>query len=220
MAGVGDGSQVDEVGAVAKDGGTLSEDAAGNGTLADPTRSDKRHEPAARNQKPQLFDLRIAPDEPGERRGEPAPGDPDSGHGRRGIGSYFGDERISTAERVHDIPPAVALISQRAPEGRDVNSKIHFLDDSPGPGARDQFLFGDQLAGPLEHHQQEIECTIAEGNGPSCIAQHALDGPQFERSEAKGASCAGYGNSVVVSRCSTQTISLGLGTLTVASFES
>src|SRR5271168_2340487 len=134
----------------------------------------------------------------------------DSGCGRCGFGSYVGHEGISAADRVHNIPPAVVSISECAPQCRDVNSQITLLDDSPRPSARNQFLFREYLTGPLEQRRQEIKCTIAEGNGPSCVVQQALDGPHLERAEANDASRSDFGNDFVVSRYSAQAIPRGL----------
>ena len=62
------------------------------------------------------------------------------------------------------IPVPGAAVTQRPPQRADLQLEVALLDDRRRPGAGDQFLFADHLAGTPDHGSEDVKGAAAKPN--------------------------------------------------------
>src|SRR5580704_8739984 len=72
------------------------------------------------------------------------------------------DETITATGDIRNVPGAVLSVVQRLPQGTDLHAEICFIDRHVRPGARDQFVVTDDLAGTFYQGNQKIERAPAQ----------------------------------------------------------
>ena len=104
---------------------------------------------------------------------------------RRRSGGVFGDDirdkPITSPRDRLQVAAAFLPISQRPPEGGDLELQVSFNDVGAGPRARDQLILAEQFARPFDQSNEEIKGAATDMNGLACFEQEPLPGKQTER---------------------------------------
>ena len=103
-----------------------------------------------------------------------------------GLTCHRCDKGVTAAGIVGYVAPACAAIAERFAQRRDVHPQCPFFDDGIGPGAGDELVSGDGLAGAFDQRDQDVERAAAEPQRLPVIEQRALRRDQPERSEDEG----------------------------------
>src|SRR6516164_10763375 len=96
------------------------------------------------------------------------------------------DKGVTAAGIVGDIAPARTAVAKRLTQRGDMYPQRALVDDSIGPGAGDQLVSRDGLAGAFDQGDQDVERTAAEPQRLSVVEQHPPRRDQPERSEGEG----------------------------------
>src|ERR1700739_171195 len=72
------------------------------------------------------------------------------------------DKTITATGDVRYVPSAVLSVVQRLPQGSDLHAEISVIDRHIRPGARDQLVVADDLAGTFRQGNQELERATAQ----------------------------------------------------------
>src|SRR5262249_48045453 len=93
---------------------------------------------------------------------------------------------VAAPRYVGDVALAVAAVAERLAQCRDMDPQGALLDDRVGPGARDQFVLADRLAGAFGQRDQDVQRPAAERQWLFAVEQQPLLREQPERSEDEG----------------------------------
>jgi len=96
------------------------------------------------------------------------------------------NKAVTPAGVVGDVAPASAAIAKRLAQRRDMDPERTVVDDRIGPGAGDQLVLVDRLAGAFDERNQNIQRAAAEAQWFPVIEQYSLRRDQPERSEGEG----------------------------------
>jgi hypothetical protein len=102
------------------------------------------------------------------------------------LARHWCDKGVTAAGVVGDVAPACAAVAESLSERCDMDPQGAFVDDRIGPGAGDEPILVDRLAGAFNQCDQNIQRTAAEGQRFPVIEQYPLGGNQLVRSEDEG----------------------------------
>ncbi len=72
------------------------------------------------------------------------------------------DKGVSPAGVVGDVAPAGAAVPKRLAQRGDMDPKRSLIDDRIGPGAGDQLILADRLAGAFDERDEDVQGPAAE----------------------------------------------------------
>ena len=104
----------------------------------------------------------------------------------RRLAHHGGDKGITPAGVVDDVALACTAVAHRLAQRGEMRPQSALIDDRVGPGASDQTIFVDRLAGTFNERDQNIQCAAAEAQRVSVVEQQSLRGDQPERSKDEG----------------------------------
>ena len=96
------------------------------------------------------------------------------------------DEAVAPARDIGDVPLSRAAIAKRLAQGGDVDPQSVLLDDRVRPGASDELVLADRLAGAFNQRDENVQRPAAEAQRLSVLEQHALGGNEAKRAEGEG----------------------------------
>jgi hypothetical protein len=96
------------------------------------------------------------------------------------------DKGIASAGIVDDVALALAAIAERPAQRRDVDPQGALVDNRIGPGASDEMLPRERLAGMFDKRDQDVERAAAQAQRLSVVEHRPLCGDQPKRSEDEG----------------------------------
>ncbi len=175
----------------------------GHGRLADPAGTDDRDEAIGDQIRSEGADDLIATDHARQHRRQ------DEALSRRATGIFrksrrsgccgFApngcDKTVALAHDVGDIPlPTLAVaivLTECLAQAVDVHAQIARVDDEVAPDARQQLLVADDIARPLDEHQQNVERTSAERERNAVFLEHARARKKPKRSKGNDVALGG-----------------------------